>query len=108
MHIGLVPEVRTQALGWRFQEVHCCPSDVASLAILQVSNRARAFCPYIYGLIRITVNRYQLMAVNTRLAIGAAATCMSHLPWCVTLMIKMSVILFLFASALVLIAEILL
>ena len=33
--LGLVRRVRAQALGWRFQEVHRCASDVAGLVICE-------------------------------------------------------------------------
>ena len=34
MPLGLEPGVQTQALGWQFQAVHRCASDVAGLAIV--------------------------------------------------------------------------
>ena len=46
---GIVPGVRTHALGCRHQEMHHCANEVATLEILWVYNCAHVFCLYIYG-----------------------------------------------------------
>ena len=44
MPLGLVPRVRTQDMGWAFQEVHHCATHV------MVRSREQIFRTYIYGL----------------------------------------------------------